>query len=269
MKINEIYSKDNAKIYNHFKNDVAFNPYDYAYYIVDWLEFYYHGSISRMNYDLHLNFKYNNFHEMREALDTHNSEHFLEIFEHLPENLKEKCKEFCKDKHKDEEVESVHPNFFVELNNKIPRSSWLIHFTDKPLEVWRHGFKQGIKDLSKIGISVYAHNKTEITPEQGYNFAFIANSPEVNWAARSGNYGEHALMFQSSGIKVYSWKDHETQIIFSGNSINPRDIILLYFIEQTWCIVSRKNKNILYHDENISKVVSWVENNHQQYRGVL
>ena len=164
----------------------------------------------------------------------------------------------------------------------LPRTTWLVHFTDEPDEVCTKGFKFGMADMETLGLTTAYTNKSYKKSSGGYNFAFVADSRYARQAASAKKYGKHAVLFQAAGVEVYHYGDEEAQIIFWGPAVDPRDIIPLKHYpdqEREWVVEPNVHANQsigqdsksggLYHSESYVDAVHWVEHNYQQYRRQL
>jgi hypothetical protein len=173
---------------------------------------------------------------------------------------------------------------YLSLRNKnkpmIHRLTWLVHFTDEPTSIAEEGFKIGMNDPNKLGLTTYTKNTSFDKSDGGYNFAFIADSRDAKNAAhgRHGDskYGKHAVMFQNSGVHAYHNGDEEDQIIFWGSDVNPRNIIVLKHLDD-WTVIGKtfyyKETHPTFDKElykgDFEKCVAWIMNNFQQYRKAL
>jgi len=158
----------------------------------------------------------------------------------------------------------------------LPRTTWLVHFTNDPDGVARKGFKFGMQDVEKLGLTTYFKNTGIDKGHGGYNFAFSANSSESDNAADRKKYGDDAVMFQSAGVEVYHSADEEDQVIFWGPAVDPRDIIIIRRYDEGWIVEPKnmkhgrdKHEGGIFKAENFEDCVAWVEKNFQQYRKVL
>ena len=175
-------------------------------------------------------------------------------------------------------------------------NQWLIHFTPNPGEISANGFTKGTQDMEELGVT---HGSQRY--EEGYNFAFIADkatNEEARYYLGHDGYGNlddnaGAVMFKADGIEAYHGGDAQDQVIFWGPS--ARNIIPIYHgdVEEMsyvgwdyddienpdrfyknrgdtncWYILG-KNNNLLYCNENIRKIIMWVEKNYFQYRNEL
>src|SRR4051812_38904112 len=79
--------------------------------------------------------------------------------------------------------------------------------------------------MDKLGLTKYIGDNEK--KYAGYNFAFEALGRDANWSASQGKYGKHAVLFQNSGVHCYHYGDEETQIVFYGADVSPKNIIYL------------------------------------------
>lgn len=154
----------------------------------------------------------------------------------------------------------------------LPRTTWLVHFTDQPDKIAAEGFRIGVHDINKLGLTTFFSNQSFEKEFGGYNFAFLADSQHANWAAGTHKYGKHAVMFQNSGVLTDHYADQEKQVIFHGEDVDPRDIVVLrnYGYDE-WRVQSqratRRDEALFVGD--FEKCVAWVEHNYRQYRRYL
>lgn len=157
---------------------------------------------------------------------------------------------------------------FMDYKRIVPRNTWLIHFSDDASDIHWKGFQYGIDDPTKLAYTT--HYSKNAKKYGGYNFAFIADSRETKNAANTQKYGQHAVMFQSSGVLAYHYGDEENQVIFWSKGVNPGSLVYLHNEDGKWCVqpINNDKRECLYSGD-LSDAISWVENNHQQYRKSL
>jgi hypothetical protein len=144
-------------------------------------------------------------------------------------------------------------------------NEWLIHFSDNANQVSWRGFKHGTCEFENLAYS----NAGEIDGKwEGYDFAYtLYDASRYAFDRSRPKYGREAVIFRASGVKLWHHGDQEEQVIFYGPS--AKDIIYLRYDNETgdWYIASRFDPSkVLYHDENIDKVIDWVLYNYDQYR---
>lgn len=153
---------------------------------------------------------------------------------------------------------------FFDKPKMLRPDTWLIHFTDSAINIAYDGFKKGVDDMTKLGLTTHLGNAAK--KYGGYNFAFVAYSREAKNAARENKYGKEAVMFQSSGVQAYHYGDNENQVMFWGKSVNPNKLVFLSRDYDNWCVSTmRMNRDCAYKGD-FENVVDWVIENHQQYR---
>ena len=137
----------------------------------------------------------------------------------------------------------------------VVKNEWCIHFTEDAQDIARHGFKYGTSEIERLA---YTSRKAE--GEQGYDFAFLIDD------RLNTNYGNEAVIFRTSGVKVTHYGDQETQVVFWGGY--AKDFIPIYknSYNGEWEIIGARNGITLYSSENIHDLVNWVVRNHFQYR---
>ena len=159
----------------------------------------------------------------------------------------------------------------------IKRQTWLVHFSDKAWHIAADGFKYGIDQMDKLGLTTWYNNESFNKKHGGYNFAFEAGGRYATYAARDGKYGEEAVMFTNSGVKAYHNGDQEEQIIFWGKDVDPRDIIYIAKVDGEWCVSphplkSRKknfDRDCVFSNDEFKNVTDWIEAHWRQYSKVI
>lgn len=159
---------------------------------------------------------------------------------------------------------------YFDDNPKLIKNTWLIHFTDDADGIARNGFKYGVTEIDKLGMTT---NLAEFDKKYGgYNFAFRADNFNRHYKSRHGwrgepKYGREAVLFRASGMELYHYGDEEPQVIFYGNT--ARNIIPITDRDRKWAVYSRYNGRLLFEDDDLEKVVYWVIRNYEQYRRQL
>ena len=189
-----------------------------------------------------------------------------DIFYKLPPEVQKEAAEWVIEwlmRHDPAEAPS-HAHMSLKDKQLLPRTTWLIHFTDSPDAIAEKGFTIGMGDMSKLGLTTYYKNTSFDKQYGGYNFAFIADSRHAKWAASEHKYGRHAVMFQNSGVRTYHYADEEDQVIFYGKDVDPRSIIIL---REGWTVEARRQtrRGSELFEGDFEACVAWVERNARQY----
>lgn len=157
---------------------------------------------------------------------------------------------------------------YFDSNPKMVKNQWLIHFTDDANGIRRDGFKYGVDDMTKLGLT------TSIGEFQkkfgGYNFAYLLKDFEKYAYKGYGKYkyGSEVVVFQASGILTWHSGDEEPQVIFYGNT--AKNIIPITSGEdKNWAIRNWKTDRILFESDELESVVQWLVKNFAQYRTIL
>lgn len=143
-------------------------------------------------------------------------------------------------------------------------NEWLIHFSDNAFSIASDGFKHATSDIDSLALTTWQPDRFE-KGEEGYCFAYDCDDFE-NYYKIQGKlkYGNEAVIFRASGVKVWHYGDEEYQVIFWGP--NAKDFIYVEECEGGWCVRSIKNGNTIYMGESVVDVVNWAQNNMYQYR---
>lgn len=256
--IKEVYSQENRHLVNYLKTDLSndFSIHDTPVWAIrNWCEDNFHD-VDDMNDKLGTEFEFNfnnDFEFQSDDLD--------EFYDALSPAQKKSLAIYC---HKEMNAPAERDTrLFMNIKSEpLPASTWLIHFSDDAEAISKNGFIYGA-DMYEMGLTKLFHDSYRKI-KQGYNFAFIANK------IKTPKYGNHAVMFQASGVPVYHNGDSEEQIIFYGKHIKPNNIIYLHALYNTgwkddsdWQVMSKNNK-VLFTGK-LDKVIQWVENNYSQY----
>lgn len=154
-------------------------------------------------------------------------------------------------------------------NPRIIKNEWLIHFSDNALKIAENGFKHGTEELEKLAYTDAGNISNK--PFEGYDFAYSIDD-YANFYRRIGNkwsistrYGNEAVIFRASGVKLYHEGDQEEQVIFWGPS--AKDFI---YVERDdtneWNLYSVKTRKLIYHSDDMEDITRWIEENYDQYR---
>lgn len=167
--------------------------------------------------------------------------------------------------------ESEYPAWsYFDGKPTIVKNQWLIHFTDNAEQIANEGFKYGVDEMSKLGLTTHLGEFEK--KYGGYNFSYLLS--DFNRYGKNRNrskgykYGNEAVIFNASGIKTWHHGDEEPQVIFYGDT--ARSIIPIIDGEnEPWGVFNYKNNRLLFESESLEKVVQWVVQNYNQYRSVL
>jgi hypothetical protein len=278
----EKYSSDNADLLRYLKNDDP-DPYGLWWAICNWLdENDYLDEVAQ---------------QIGEELPDMDALHEMdaEVFFKLEADLQRDALQGAKDWMYQHDAANAPTKMHVDLRGDklLPRTTWLIHFSDEAERIADEGFTHGVSDIDRLGLTTHLHPNEKAYG--GYNFAFRAGDRMAEAAAKSKKYGKHAVMFQNSGVHTFHIGDAENQIIFWGADVDPKSIVFLRYYGDDWAVQARRNiksgTNILYRggfqtyddatraarahrgirndDDNPVGVVNWVIQNYHQYRRYL
>ena len=256
MKISELYT-DNNTYFKHYMKDQPISMNDYAWekfkHWADQIDLFVDPSLEQYEYVL-------------------NSDDYDDFY-----NLPPKVQQMFK-----KELERYPEHYYghdlptwMHMDLRKPqllnRQTWLIHFSDNAYEIAKNGFKYGVEDMERLGLTRQYTNDSK--RHGGYNFAFLADSKDVKNNIQRGSYGRDAVMFQNSGVHCYHENDRENQVVFFGKDVDPKNIILIEKYDGDWSVKPHPGKNInreyVVKFEDINAVIQWVQKNHQQYAKIL
>lgn len=243
-------------------------PHEYYYFLRDWME----------EEDVELELPKNTFiggdgEEFEEEM------HDYEMAEWLEREHPDKAKQFADylfRKIENNELpinDADYPAWsYFESDPEIVKNQWLIHFTKDAQSIAKEGFKYGVDEMTKLGLTTHLGEFDK--KYGGYNFAYLLRDFEKYGRSGSGygnqkyKYGKEAVIFRASGIKLWHYGDEEPQVIFYGNTANTI-IPITSGEEHDWAIASKKTGRILYESDDLEKIVQWLVRNWEQYRKSL
>lgn len=260
----EVYSENNSALLKYAKQDgIDLGEYPYSEFFHDWM--YDHDEEA-----------------LRDFEDEHSWDDIDEVKSAFPEQLKAFEDAVNNGKYSNEI--DIHGktkvNMSLQKKQLLPRTTWLIHFSDSVDQIAMQGFKYGAEDMTDMALT-----KNSRGPQYpGYNFAFIAGSKYASNAAMNpgsgyrdsaGKYGKDAVMFMNSGVHFYHYGDEEDQIVFYGPEAN--DFVLIKYVDGKYVIEgnqSYKGHEYLFTPQEDGRrsfdvCVDWVKKNWTQYKNVM
>jgi len=155
---------------------------------------------------------------------------------------------------------------YFDDNVTLVKNQWLIHFTNDAESIAQNGFKYGVDDMTKLGLTTHLGEFDK--KYGGYNFAYtLSDFPKYAKIFHNYKYGNQAVIFNASGLKVYHHGDQEPQIIFYGNT--AKNIIpIIDGEDKTWGVYTKNGKLLFQHDQ-LEQVVNWITKNYTQYKNQL
>lgn len=242
-KIEETYTEPNTYLHR-FLGDDDFDYYTTWYLFPDWAE--------ENGYT----------EEVEEALGQPIDEDSPEQGHNVPKEIMDEFKDYSIEYlHMHDPAELPSSQFFDVQGKMLPRSTWLVHFSNHASSIVDQGFTHGVAQPDQLGLTTYFTHDSK--KNGGYNFAFLAGSRDADIAAINGKYGRDCVVFQNSGVLAYHNSDNENQVIFWGPDVDRRHLALIRKIEGEWCVLSRKGIAMFRGD--FEKAVAWVVQNHRQY----
>lgn len=206
-----------------------------------------------------------------------------ENFYELPEQIQQKFLEWAKKEvipdmtYREPTEAPTWAHMSLSEPKLLNRQTWLVHFSDHADDIAVEGFRYGIDSMDRLGLTTWFGDAAK--KYGGYNFAFEAGSRDADWAAGREKYGKNAVVFQNSGVKAYHHGDTESQIMFWGADVDPRDLVLLEKHGGSWFVMPHPRKQRRYQGQEsreggvfhgeFKQCVVWVQQNIQQYRRVI
>lgn len=217
----------------------GFDPYDYTYHVVDYLR--------------------STGVDIGEDVDSYD---FGEAWlERASDADKEAFKEYLEGNEGSRHMVDAYDQPAYETLDylQLVKPTWLLHFTDDASSVASEGFLHGHEEMDR-GLHLTTH-KYDRKKYPGYNFAVKPNSGVTQTIARSGKYGDEAVLFWSAGVEAYHYGDEEHQVIFWGPSVDPKMIFPITKEYGKWQVLSEQDDRILKESEDISDIADWIETN--------
>jgi len=161
--------------------------------------------------------------------------------------------------------------------SRLVRPTWLVHFTDDPLDIAENGFKYGWESTEGLGLTTHFTDAAR-KRGAGYNFAFVLGSPDArNASSRDGGgpkYGGHAVVFWADGVEAYHYGDEENQVIFWGPEVVPDRIFAVWNGgDDGWHVQDASGRVVfgadpdVYHEDAAAKdfedAAEWTVANHR------
>jgi hypothetical protein len=137
------------------------------------------------------------------------------------------------------------PSFLFFDRPKVLRNAWLVHFTADAEKVARQGFRRGVEDPMRVGLTTLLSQSQKRTP--GYTFAF--RPEDVNryaWSRGRPKYGKEAVVFRADAIFAYHTSDEEDQAIAWGPE--AKDIRAVWMDGRNPVLTNENGENVVYDD---------------------
>lgn len=203
--------------------------------------------------------------------NTEISSEFEEMDEYdIPYELKEKYPSVYEDIHEiiknDLESYALHagavlPGYPTWLQcdyRNLIKNQWLIHFSDYSYDIYKNKkFKNLVDDFTMLSLTTMWKSDSYNRSEHGFGFAFTLQDLHK----KSSQYGNEAVMFRASGIRIYHYGDDEYQTIFYGPTAT--DFVYISKNNDEWSVGD------FYSSGDVEDVAYWVTENYSQYKNKL
>jgi hypothetical protein len=271
--LKEYVTRDIVYLKDYFKMDdsarMDYLPHEYYYFFRDFLE------ETGTDFENPTEKRPNNYMDEPDE-DVEMFDDDIELIIWLEKNDSDLYNEFAEyllhkiKTHKLPISDSEYPAWvYFDNDPELIKNQWLIHFTKDAYGIAENGFKYGVDDMTKLGLTIHL---SEFDKKYGgYNFAYTLKDFEKYGSSSYGDfsksgykYGDEAVVFNASGIKVWHYGDGEPQVIFYGNT--AKNIIPITSGEEYKFGVYGKNGRLLYENDKLPKVVDWIKKNYEQYR---
>lgn len=162
------------------------------------------------------------------------------------------------------------PSWYYFQEPEIVKNQFLIHFTNDAMGIASQGFQGLATNLARLGLTTYTRHEKYDRDSDGYGFAYTMNDyAKYAFGRRTElKYGDQAVIFRASGLRLYHNTDNEYQTIFAGST--ARNIIPITSGQTArYGVYNKQTRAVLREADDINTVVDWVVNNYNQYKNVL
>lgn len=157
------------------------------------------------------------------------------------------------------------PSWYYLRDPKLVKKQWLVHLTNHSDDIYKNGFKYGVKDITKLGLT--RHLSDHFKSSFGFNFAYTIDDffeyGKGSHGVHKLKYGDSIILFQASGIRCWHYSDDEYQVIFEGSK--AENIIQLFYDNDVWYIKSRLTGKVLVKKSDVKDIIKWVDDNYSLY----
>lgn len=266
-KLDEKYSSQNSQFLNYMEQQPV-DHYQFWHLFPEWLE----NQLDTEEIDQ------DQYDSIMAIFDDEDPETFHE----MPDNVQKGFEEFIRQEAMDQLMQNdpadapTWAHAHISRKKLLPRTTWLVHFTNDADSIAQEGFRYGVDDMTKLGLTTWFKNEGDMKRHGGYNFAVIAGSRDMNNIARQRKYGKQIVLFQNSGVQMYHHGDEEYQIVFNGADVDPRSIIVIKSGQEAdWGVYVHPNKRnrypreTLFEAESLEACVEWAIKNLRQYARLI
>jgi hypothetical protein len=156
---------------------------------------------------------------------------------------------------------------YFDNSPELIRNTWCVHFTNDAAGIVKNGFKYGVSDYSKLGLTTLMDDDDK--KYGGYNFAYTVYDFDKYYRRNNDfKYGEEIVIFIASGLKVWHYGDEEPQVIFLGK--DAKNIVQIHRDrDERFIIYNKKTNRELIKSDYLLEVAQWITNNYNQYKNVI
>ncbi len=269
--LNEYLTRDEVSLKQYFsasdEQKKRYLPHEFPYFFEDFLiekkvEFEMPRDVVQSNYE----------DEPEEEVDLFDSLNSYELIDWLESNDRElfdKYADYLFSKINDYTLNIPDADYpawsYFDDSPEIVKNQWLIHFTDDADSIATTGFKYGVDDMSKLGLTTHLGEFEK--KYGGYNFAYTLNDfYRYGFRGRGEyKYGKEAVIFKASGIKIFHRTDVEPQVIFYGNTAT-NIIPIIKGESERWSIRRYRDNRVFFESDDLREIVEWLVKNYDQYR---
>lgn len=253
--VKEYISRDMVYLKDYFsmslEDKMAGLPQEYYYHFEDFIK-------DEGYYDFERPEELGDDFELVEWLDNNDKETFNAFAKYLYDRVQN---------HSLPIPDSEYPAWsYFDDSPEIIKNQWLIHFTNDAQGIAESGFKYGVDDMSKLGLTTHLGEFDK--KYGGYNFSYLLSDfPKYAENQMGYKYGDEAVIFNASGLRLWHYGDQEPQVIFYGNT--AKDIVPILKGDKAEFAIYSKDGRALYENDDLTKVVNWFVNNYRQYRKAI
>lgn len=254
-QLDERYTANNSYFLQYMKGGDEFDPYAYWHMITSWIIENYPDETNEAA-------------GKEVTWDDLSNWYEPDFFYKLPDYVQKECAESILATAMEYEASEAPTTSHMTLmgNKMMKRSSWLIHYSDHAYDISLNGFKYGVDEMDKLGLTTWFGDDRK--KYGGYNFAFDAARRDALNA--EGKYGKEAVIFRNAGVRCDHHGDSEEQIVFWGADVDPKDIIYLSCEYGTWGVARKYGDgDPVFKSDELEKVIKWVMQHSDRYRKAI
>lgn len=150
------------------------------------------------------------------------------------------------------------------------KDSWVIHISDHADFIQKDGFRYGVRDVSRLGLTnmMGHYDKSDV----GYNFAYTPIDADKYGRSKRGGlrYGGYntAVIFKVDGVLVYHGSDDDNQVVFWGPDARHINKLIFDTDTDTWVLCGTHGERLVEKSKAVD-IAKWLDDNHRKHKKIL